>query len=65
MGPTRRTYNQLPKVCEFWNDLNAMAQVDLVRRVTNNRPPRPVYLGRLSLKEEAAGKIRVFAIVDC
>lgn len=63
MGPTRRVYNKLPLVCEFWNDLNAMAQVGLVRR--SSTPLKPTVLGRLSLKEEAAGKIRVFAIVDC
>lgn len=27
--------------------------------------PRSRYLGRLSIKEEAAGKVRVFAMVDC
>jgi hypothetical protein len=63
MGPTRRVYNSLPGVCEFWNNLNEMARVDLVRR--SNKPLKQTHLGRLSLKEEAAGKIRVFAIVDC
>lgn len=28
-------------------------------------PPGPPYLGRLGFKKESAGKIRVFAMVDC
>lgn len=40
-----------------------MAAVNLVsRKKTSGKPTR---LGRLSTKVEAAGKIRVFAIVDC
>lgn len=57
----RRVYNKMPRVCEFWEDLSAMASLDLVTR----KKRYPTRLGRLSLKEEAAGKIRVFAIVDC
>lgn len=46
---------------DFLNRL--FAQSDLLKEVYSS--DKPLYLGRLSLKEEAAGKIRVFAITDC
>lgn len=57
-----RTYNQMPKGLELLEDLGLMAKVDLVSK---NKSGKPTRLGRLSTKVEAAGKIRVFAIVDC
>lgn len=56
--PRGRPYIK-PKVVEFKEDLDAMAKSNLVSREGDR-----LVLGRLALKEEAAGKIRVFAIVD-
>lgn len=55
--------HSVPPIVAFKSNLEELGSMELVRRVTKvDDVPR---LGRLALKEEAAGKIRVFAIVDC
>lgn len=51
---------QDPPVVKFKQDLLEQAEKG---RIT--RAPENLVLGRLALKEEAAGKVRIFAIVDC
>jgi len=38
---------------------------DSISELLELNPNSKVYLGRLALKEEAAGKVRIFAITDC
>jgi len=45
----------------FWQRLDELRKRDLPFRLSKSWPP---YLGKLGLKEEPAGKVRVFAMVD-
>ena len=47
-----------------WDIINLMNQLQSTLRNSCGFEPKNDYLGRLSIKEEAAGKVRVFAMVD-
>lgn len=54
-------FSKDPIPVAFKKDLMDLAAQSLISYSSDKQP----VLGRLSVKEEAAGKMRVFAIVDC
>jgi hypothetical protein len=55
LSNNQKLYDQITRVEDLSNRANSVFGSSISQ----------TYLGRLSFKEEAAGKLRVFAMVDC